>query len=85
MTFAAVLHGFDQVGAAIPFGAAVDIRFVALIGIEEYRPDTHQCALIERERERVPRRWGMQRFQREEVCLDRERIGIGVHRYGAQP
>src|SRR5450631_3254633 len=47
MTFAAVTHCLDQVGAAIPLGTAVDMGFKALIGVEKSRPHAHQAALVE--------------------------------------
>src|SRR5216684_4580379 len=47
MTFAAVAQRLDEVRAAIPLGAAVDMGFKALVGVEESRPHAHEAALVE--------------------------------------
>src|SRR5476649_2718982 len=47
MTFAAVTHGFDEVGAPIPLGTAIDVGFITPVRVEKCRPNAHEAALIE--------------------------------------
>src|SRR5271163_4574951 len=77
MTIAAVAQGFGQVGATVPFGAAVLERLKSPIWIVEGRPDPHQPALIERKFEAVGQCGGMRDRQTKEVSLDRANIIVG--------
>src|ERR1700676_2619840 len=57
MALATVAHRFGEVCAAIPLGAALDVGRITLVGIEQYRPDTHETALVEWKRKGIiPRR-----------------------------
>ena len=53
MALATVFHRLDEICAAIPLGAAFSVGFKAPIGIEEYRPDAHEAALVEGKDQRV--------------------------------
>src|SRR5258708_4081020 len=63
VALAAVLHRFDEIGTSIPFGTAFDVRLVAFVRIEQNGPDTHEAALIERERQSISRRQRVQRLE----------------------
>src|SRR6202789_2912195 len=53
VAFAAMFHRLDQVGSPIPVVTSIDVRFITLTRIEERRPYRHECALVERECQRV--------------------------------
>src|SRR5215510_14662523 len=85
MTLAAVRESFGQIGAAIPFGAAILVRTKALIRIVERRPDSHQPTLVEWKPQAVRWRSCMHRRQTEEVSPDRAHViisdeGVGIIR-----
>src|ERR1700691_2599559 len=93
MTFAAMRHGFRQIGAAVPLRALRRYWLEASVGIEKEGPDNHQPALIVRKAQRVFGRRSMNRLQAEEVSHDSQRIrmsnvdvaGVGHGRIKPRP
>src|SRR5260370_7425027 len=55
MALAAMPHGLGAVRAAIPYGVALDIGLIALVGIEHRRPKAPQTSLINRKQQPVLR------------------------------
>src|ERR1700688_4328130 len=48
MALATVFHCLGKVGTAIPFGAALNVGFITLMGIKQARPEAHEAALVKR-------------------------------------
>src|ERR1700677_4125033 len=53
VAFAAMRHGFDEIGAAVPLRSAPAMRLEALVAVEQQLPDAHQRTLVERKDQRV--------------------------------
>jgi hypothetical protein len=78
-------HGFREISAAIPFGTLCNIRFEALVWVEQEGPNAHQPTLVKWESQRIVARRCVHRLETEEIRFDRERIGVcdvGVARKG---
>ena len=73
---------FDQIGAAVPIGAAILVRLEPLVRIVEGRPERHQPALIEGESQRIGRWAGVHRRQAEQIGLDGADVVVGQQRVG---
>ena len=72
MAFAAMGERLDQIGAPVPLGALVGMRFETLVSVEHRRPYAHRPALIERKGEGVRNRGRANRLEAEEIGFDRE-------------